>query len=149
MNPIQSPLKYLLLFFSCISPPRLFTDASHLTPSMSPNLLHSPRCNTPNAYTPGSYKKKPCNCKQSKCLKLYCECFASGGYCDPSTCNCINCCNNIVFLCNFRNMNHKERLLLVESWKKIHMLFVRNLLKVHLHQKNKLIKVVIVKGVIV
>ncbi|OIW08910.1 hypothetical protein TanjilG_05886 [Lupinus angustifolius] len=38
-------------------------------------------------------KKKQCNCKHSKCLKLYCECFASGIYCDG--CNCINCFNNV------------------------------------------------------
>jgi len=36
--------------------------------------------------------KKQCNCKNSQCLKLYCECFASGRYCDG--CNCQNCCNN-------------------------------------------------------
>ena len=35
---------------------------------------------------------KPCNCKKSKCLKLYCECFARGRYCDG--CNCTNCFNN-------------------------------------------------------
>jgi protein lin-54 len=32
-----------------------------------------------------------CNCKYSKCLKLYCECFSSGQYCID--CNC-NCCYN-------------------------------------------------------
>ncbi|KAF1323599.1 Lin-54 protein, partial [Globisporangium splendens] len=37
-------------------------------------------------------KKAPCNCKKSKCLKLYCECFASGGYCDEN-CNCQGCAN--------------------------------------------------------
>ncbi|XP_031474158.1 protein tesmin/TSO1-like CXC 5 isoform X2 [Nymphaea colorata] len=37
-------------------------------------------------------KAKQCNCKHSKCLKLYCECFAAGIYCDG--CNCVNCCNN-------------------------------------------------------
>ncbi|DAZ98403.1 TPA: hypothetical protein N0F65_000117 [Lagenidium giganteum] len=37
-------------------------------------------------------KKAPCNCKKSKCLKLYCECFASGGYCDEN-CNCHGCAN--------------------------------------------------------
>lgn len=36
--------------------------------------------------------RKQCNCKNSKCLKLYCECFASGRYCDG--CNCNNCFNN-------------------------------------------------------
>ncbi|XP_010915853.1 protein tesmin/TSO1-like CXC 5 [Elaeis guineensis] len=38
-------------------------------------------------------KQKQCNCKNSRCLKLYCECFASGLYCDG--CNCVNCCNNV------------------------------------------------------
>ncbi|XP_022853390.1 protein tesmin/TSO1-like CXC 5 isoform X2 [Olea europaea var. sylvestris] len=38
-------------------------------------------------------KKKQCNCKSSRCLKLYCECFSSGTYCDG--CNCLNCHNNI------------------------------------------------------
>jgi hypothetical protein len=36
--------------------------------------------------------RKLCNCKNSRCLKLYCECFASGIYCDG--CNCVNCSNN-------------------------------------------------------
>ncbi|XP_066505515.1 spexin prohormone 2 isoform X2 [Hoplias malabaricus] len=36
--------------------------------------------------------KKPCNCTKSQCLKMYCDCFASGEFC--SNCNCINCCNN-------------------------------------------------------
>ena len=27
-------------------------------------------------------KRRQCNCKRSGCLKLYCECFASGVYCD-------------------------------------------------------------------
>lgn len=36
-------------------------------------------------------KKKQCNCKNSKCLKLYCECFAARVYCE--NCNCVGCCN--------------------------------------------------------
>lgn len=32
-----------------------------------------------------------CNCRNSKCLKLYCECFASGDYCH--NCNCSGCFN--------------------------------------------------------
>ncbi|RVW17369.1 Protein tesmin/TSO1-like CXC 5 [Vitis vinifera] len=39
-------------------------------------------------------KKKHCNCKNSRCLKLYCECFASGVYCN--NCHCSNCQNNVV-----------------------------------------------------
>ena len=37
--------------------------------------------------------RKQCNCRNSRCLKLYCECFTSGLYCD--LCNCLNCCNNV------------------------------------------------------
>ncbi|ESQ32113.1 hypothetical protein EUTSA_v10004002mg [Eutrema salsugineum] len=38
-------------------------------------------------------KQRHCNCKNSRCLKLYCECFASGSYCNG--CNCLNCHNNL------------------------------------------------------
>ena len=38
-------------------------------------------------------KKVTCNCKKSKCLKLYCDCFAAGEICGPE-CNCCNCHNN-------------------------------------------------------
>lgn len=35
---------------------------------------------------------KPCNCRKSKCLKLYCECFSNGRKC-TSKCDCSPCCN--------------------------------------------------------
>ncbi|KAK7280086.1 hypothetical protein RJT34_25148 [Clitoria ternatea] len=35
---------------------------------------------------------KRCNCKKSKCLKLYCECFAAGVYC-VEPCSCRDCFN--------------------------------------------------------
>uniref|UniRef100_A0ACD5TXB1 Uncharacterized protein n=1 Tax=Avena sativa TaxID=4498 RepID=A0ACD5TXB1_AVESA len=38
-------------------------------------------------------RSKSCNCKNSKCLKMYCECFASGRYCND--CNCKKCSNSI------------------------------------------------------
>ena len=38
-----------------------------------------------------SKKKYFCNCKKTKCLKLYCECFANGEYCID--CNCEQCSN--------------------------------------------------------
>jgi hypothetical protein len=43
--------------------------------------------------SPGSSgsKRSPCNCKRSKCLKLYCECFAAERFC--SGCNCNDCGN--------------------------------------------------------
>eukprot|EP00984_Skeletonema_dohrnii_P016158 scaffold7119_cov112-Skeletonema_dohrnii-CCMP3373.AAC.5 len=37
----------------------------------------------------------PCHCKKSKCLKLYCDCFASERYC--SDCKCSNCQNSPEF----------------------------------------------------
>ncbi|KAJ8751236.1 hypothetical protein K2173_016417 [Erythroxylum novogranatense] len=37
-------------------------------------------------------KAKQCNCKHSRCLKLYCECFTASVYCNG--CNCTNCHNN-------------------------------------------------------
>ncbi|PRQ50754.1 putative transcription factor Tesmin family [Rosa chinensis] len=39
---------------------------------------------------------KRCNCKKSKCLKLYCECFAAGVFCLDS-CACENCYNKPEF----------------------------------------------------
>ncbi|KAK9072841.1 hypothetical protein SSX86_009276 [Deinandra increscens subsp. villosa] len=37
--------------------------------------------------------QKRCKCKRSKCLKLYCDCFAAGFFCDE-TCACKECFNN-------------------------------------------------------
>ncbi|XP_048595357.1 protein tesmin/TSO1-like CXC 7 [Brassica napus] len=54
----------------------------------------TPRGHTEAASNEGTPRKqKHCNCKNSKCLKLYCECFASGSYCNG--CNCLNCHNNL------------------------------------------------------
>ncbi|CAG7876647.1 unnamed protein product [Brassica rapa] len=40
----------------------------------------------------GESSCKRCNCKRSKCLKLYCECFAAGVYC-IGPCSCVDCFN--------------------------------------------------------
>lgn len=37
--------------------------------------------------------KHTCKCSKSKCLKLYCECFAAGGMCGKS-CRCTECLNS-------------------------------------------------------
>lgn len=37
-------------------------------------------------------KKISCNCSKSRCLKLYCDCFAAGHTCGEH-CNCTGCCN--------------------------------------------------------
>ncbi|KAI4316134.1 hypothetical protein L6164_024142 [Bauhinia variegata] len=56
----------------------------------------SPRSQSQNNVEPKDStpkKQKHCNCKNSRCLKLYCDCFAMGIYCDG--CNCTNCHNNV------------------------------------------------------
>ncbi|KAL9405753.1 hypothetical protein Peur_002725 [Populus x canadensis] len=53
----------------------------------------SPERNRKKAkYTIKSEGCRRCNCKKSRCLKLYCECFAAGIYC-LDTCSCVNCIN--------------------------------------------------------
>lgn len=37
-----------------------------------------------------------CNCKNSKCLKLYCHCFRVGQYC-TDRCLCLGCKNRLEF----------------------------------------------------
>ncbi|KAL9669336.1 hypothetical protein QQ045_006881 [Rhodiola kirilowii] len=66
----------------------------------SPAIAHSeelnsisPRKKRPRLANAGDESScKRCNCKKSKCLKLYCECFAAGVYCiEP--CSCQDCYN--------------------------------------------------------
>ena len=38
-------------------------------------------------------KKNSCNCKNSQCLKLYCQCFSKFDFCDPEICSCRGCAN--------------------------------------------------------
>ncbi|XP_038647610.1 protein lin-54 homolog [Scyliorhinus canicula] len=49
--------------------------------------------NGASASESGSRPRKPCNCTKSQCLKLYCDCFANGEFCN--NCNCTNCFNNL------------------------------------------------------
>ncbi|XP_055824965.1 protein tesmin/TSO1-like CXC 5 isoform X2 [Solanum dulcamara] len=66
-------------------------------PSIRPLKPESPKARSRQSSSEakdGTPKKpKQCNCKHSRCLKLYCECFASGIHCDG--CNCANCLNNV------------------------------------------------------
>jgi protein lin-54 len=58
---------------------------------MQPHLQLSPLSFSSTSLVSKS-GKRGCNCKNSKCLKLYCECFSLGEYC--YNCNCSNCSNN-------------------------------------------------------
>lgn len=49
---------------------------------------------TEEACNPGEPAVTKCNCKKSRCLKLYCDCFAAGSYCGAG-CNCCNCLNTV------------------------------------------------------
>ena len=61
-----------------------------------------------------------CNCKNSGCLKRYCECFSRMKYCDAN-CQCKNCLNNIKYE---KERSEAIRIYLVKSpvsFKKINM----------------------------
>ena len=36
--------------------------------------------------------KRSCNCKKTKCLKKYCDCYTGGSHCN-SDCKCEDCQN--------------------------------------------------------
>jgi hypothetical protein len=59
-------------------PPAAATRASPLFRAAAKNKMNSNGC-------------KRCTCKRSKCLKLYCDCFAAKQYC--TGCTCIDCHN--------------------------------------------------------
>ncbi|MCL7046332.1 hypothetical protein MKW94_011451 [Papaver nudicaule] len=56
------------------------------------NESGSPRKKRRRFENGGEESCKRCNCKKSKCLKLYCECFAAGVYC-VEPCSCLDCFN--------------------------------------------------------
>ena len=64
-----------------------------VSPTMD-NMRNSITEKPPDIFeTTGVKPRKPCNCTKSQCLKLYCECFANGEFCN--NCNCNNCANNL------------------------------------------------------
>lgn len=53
--------------------------------------IETTRKNTSYGFPEEAYKKRPCHCTKSQCLKLYCDCFANGEFC--YNCNCKDCYN--------------------------------------------------------
>lgn len=56
------------------------------------NFFHTPEKPKKSNLKENLIEEITCNCKKSKCLKLYCECFRKGKFC-LETCNCLNCLN--------------------------------------------------------
>lgn len=67
--------------------------------AISAPVLHITQAAAKKTVTSSAQKSTPtrttCNCKKSRCLKLYCDCFAVLKYCDSTYCNCVQCYNNI------------------------------------------------------
>jgi len=78
-----------------------------------------------------SQPKTVCNCKKSKCLKLYCECFILGQYCDAS-CNCSPCYNTIE--------NREERDKIVKSLKEKNPAAFRPKIEVNINEEKQKIE---------
>uniref|UniRef100_A0A673MMX2 CRC domain-containing protein n=1 Tax=Sinocyclocheilus rhinocerous TaxID=307959 RepID=A0A673MMX2_9TELE len=70
--------------------PLCFSTFSTATPIQTQARLSLNGLSTSEAT---SRPRKPCNCTRSQCLKLYCDCFANGEFCN--NCNCVNCFNNL------------------------------------------------------
>lgn len=83
-----------------IGRPRGGVSSRGIRHTMFVSPVASSRLTAPVRVTPASSRGRKgaertiaCNCKKSKCLKLYCECFANQNYCGE-TCNCKDCSNN-------------------------------------------------------
>jgi hypothetical protein len=62
------------------------------SPMLKDNMTQG-ECDQLDEFCASKMKKKVCcNCKKSRCLKLYCDCFVKGIPC-AKECNCLNCLN--------------------------------------------------------
>lgn len=59
---------------------------------LEPNNVVRPQPSKPLNFSQEQDGSRQCNCKMSKCLKLYCECFAALSYCHDF-CRCLDCYN--------------------------------------------------------
>ncbi|XP_042002403.1 protein tesmin/TSO1-like CXC 5 isoform X1 [Salvia splendens] len=90
----NQPPQMLFMTMQQTPQPALPPAQHSIRPLLKPESPRTrPRQNVSEVKDGTPKKQKLCNCKHSRCLKLYCECFASGVYCDG--CNCVNCHNNV------------------------------------------------------
>lgn len=71
---------------------KALTSPASVQPTNSTMEIEIPE--PPKTRTRGkaSAQKTRCTCRKTKCLKLYCECFATTGFCGPK-CRCEDCHN--------------------------------------------------------
>lgn len=83
--------QHVIQYITFLSPDVSPKSASSGSPTAATTTVSSAEnsSNTTNGIRP----RKPCNCTRSKCLKLYCDCFANGEFC--YLCNCMCCYNNL------------------------------------------------------
>lgn len=61
---------------------------------LMPSPQQQPATTAATVATTTTAAPRRCKCKNSRCLKLYCECFRAGRHCGPD-CECICCHNNL------------------------------------------------------
>ena len=87
-------------------------SSSYLSPTINNSIENVNNSNNLGKYIILKNGKKQinkdlinCNCKNSSCLKFYCECFSNGKYCE----NCLCCnCKNISQYENLRQEKYKN-----------------------------------------
>jgi len=104
MAPASTPISMAPPQYRGSTPRHSSLPPSLFPPPMSAQRHHASMLSlakTPNGVqmkvtrSPIMKRRNPCNCKKSKCLKLYCECFSASIYCNG--CNCNDCHNTAAY----------------------------------------------------